>query len=99
VGFFYYVKKIISPIYAGFKGIVKIFLKNACKYQKGAYICVRNQNKKTKIMKTTTTRQPITNERLLEIIKEEIAKNGQNVWSDRRKTAEEILRGRGYKKD
>jgi hypothetical protein len=39
----------------------------------------------------------MTNERLLEILAEEIAKNGQGVWSDRRKTVEEMLRMRGVK--
>lgn len=40
-------------------------------------------------------RQPITNERLLEIVKEEIAKTNPNCYTDRRKTAEEMLKMRG----
>lgn len=40
-------------------------------------------------------RQPLTNERLLEMLKEEIAKHGVGVWSDRRRTIEEMLRMRG----
>jgi hypothetical protein len=43
----------------------------------------------------TMNRQPLTNERLLEMLKEEIAKVGIGVWSDRRKTIEEMLRMRG----
>jgi hypothetical protein len=42
-------------------------------------------------------RQPLTNERLIEIRNEEIAKNGLHVWSDRRKTVEEMLTMRGVK--
>mgnify|MGYP007049903543 CR=1 FL=1 len=42
-------------------------------------------------------RQPITNERLLEILKEEIQKNGIGVWTDRRKAVEEMLKMRGVK--
>ena len=43
-------------------------------------------------------KQPITNERLLEILSEEIAKcNGQIFWSERRKTVEEMLKIRGVK--
>lgn len=40
-------------------------------------------------------RQPLTNERLLEMLKEEIAKHGIGVSSDRRRTIEEMLRMRG----
>ncbi len=40
---------------------------------------------------------PITNERLLEILNEEINKNGAGVWTERRKTAEEMLRMRRVK--
>ncbi|MFZ1617702.1 MAG: hypothetical protein WAT41_10175 [Flavobacteriales bacterium] len=40
-------------------------------------------------------RQPLTNERLLEMLNEEVAKVGTGVWSDRRKTIEEMLRMRG----
>ena len=40
-------------------------------------------------------RQPLTTERLLEMLKEEVAKNGSGVWSDRRRTIEEMLRMRG----
>jgi hypothetical protein len=40
--------------------------------------------------------QPITNERLLEIRNEEIKKYG-DVYTDRRKTVEEMLRMRGVK--
>jgi hypothetical protein len=44
------------------------------------------------------TKQPITNERLLEILAEEITKcNGQTFYSDRRKTVEEMLKMRGIK--
>lgn len=39
----------------------------------------------------------ITNERLLTIRQEEINKHGVGVWSDRRKTAEEMLKIRGIK--
>ena len=52
-------------------------------------------NKKIEIMKAQ--RQPITNERLLEILKEEIAKCGEYVYSDRRRTSQEMLRMRGVK--
>lgn len=45
----------------------------------------------------TTKRQPMTNERILEIRQEEINKVGQHVYTDRRKTAEEMLRMRGVK--
>lgn len=45
----------------------------------------------------TVKKQPITNERLLEILKEEKAKMGEYVWSDRRKTVEEMLKMRGVK--
>lgn len=45
----------------------------------------------------TTQRQPITNERLLEIVKEEIAKCGEYVFSDKRRTAQEMLRTRGVR--
>jgi len=41
--------------------------------------------------------KPISNERLLEILKEEIAKNGTGCYSDRRKTVEEMLKMRGIK--
>jgi hypothetical protein len=41
-------------------------------------------------------KQPISNERLLEILAEEISKcNGQVFYSERRRTAEEMLRMRG----
>lgn len=40
-------------------------------------------------------RQPLTNERLLEMLKDEVAKTGAGVWSDRRKAIEEMLRMRG----
>lgn len=40
---------------------------------------------------------PITNERLLEILKEEKEKHGAHVWTDRRNTVEEMLRMRGVK--
>lgn len=40
-------------------------------------------------------RKPLTNEDLLRMLGEEIAKVGQFVWSDRRKTIEEMLRMRG----
>jgi hypothetical protein len=44
------------------------------------------------------TKQPITNERLLEILAEEIAKcNGQTFYSERRKIAEEMLKMRNVK--
>lgn len=42
------------------------------------------------------TKQPITNERLLEIRAEEIKKNG-DTYTDRRKTVDEMLRMRGFK--
>jgi len=42
-------------------------------------------------------RTQITNERLLEIIKEEISKAGQYVFTDKRRTAEEMLMMRGIK--
>lgn len=45
----------------------------------------------------TQAKQPMTNERLLEILSEEIKKNGNCVWSDRRKTVEEMLKMRGVK--
>lgn len=38
-----------------------------------------------------------TNEQLLEMLKAEIEKKGIGVWSDRRKTIEEMLRIRGVK--
>ena len=44
-----------------------------------------------------TKKQPLTNEQLLEIRKQEIAKTGEYVWSDRRNTVEEMLRMRGVK--
>lgn len=40
-------------------------------------------------------RQPLTNERLLEMLKEEIAKHGMGMYSDRRRAIEEMLRMRG----
>ncbi len=45
----------------------------------------------------TTAKQPMTNERLLEILSEEITKTGNSVWTDRRKTVEEMLKMRGVK--
>lgn len=41
--------------------------------------------------------KPITNERLLEILSEEKTKCGQYVYSERRKTVEEMLRIRKIK--
>ncbi len=46
----------------------------------------------------TQSRQPITNEKLLEILAEEKSKsNGQLVYTDRVKTVIEMLRMRGVK--
>lgn len=42
-------------------------------------------------------RQPLTNDQLLEMLKSEIEKNGAGMWSDRRRTIEEMLRMRGVK--
>jgi hypothetical protein len=44
-----------------------------------------------------TQRQALTNNQLLEMLKGEIDKSGQFVWSDRRKTIEEMLKMRGVK--
>ena len=41
--------------------------------------------------------KPITDERLIEILQEEINKYGIGVYTDRRKTATEMLRVRGVK--
>lgn len=43
------------------------------------------------------TTQTITNERLLKIREEEISKVGKFVYTDRRRTAEEMLRMRQVK--
>lgn len=43
------------------------------------------------------TKQPITNERLLEIRAEEIKNKGEHTYTDRRKTVDEMLRMRGFK--
>lgn len=40
-------------------------------------------------------RQPLTNERLIEMLKIEVAKSGPGVWSSRRAAIEEMLRMRG----
>lgn len=40
-------------------------------------------------------RQPLTNERLIEMLKIEVAKSGPGVWSSRRTAIEEMLRMRG----
>jgi uncharacterized protein (UPF0216 family) len=45
----------------------------------------------------TTTRKSYTNEDLKKMLALEIEKCGQHVWSDRRKTIEEMLRMRGIK--
>lgn len=42
-------------------------------------------------------KKPITNERLIEILQEEINKYGIGVYTDRRNTATEMLRVRGIK--
>jgi hypothetical protein len=47
-------------------------------------------------MKTNVKKQ-YTNEELQAMLSAEIQKVGQNVWSDRRKTIEEMLRMRGVK--
>ena len=39
----------------------------------------------------------ITNEQLIQLLKKEIEKNGIGVYSDRRKTIEEMLRMRAVK--
>lgn len=44
-----------------------------------------------------TTRKQYTNEELLSMLALEIEKCGAYIWSDRRKTIEEILRTRGVK--
>jgi len=43
----------------------------------------------------TMKKQPLTNEQLIEMRKQEIAKHGIGVYSDRRRTIEELLRMRG----
>lgn len=40
------------------------------------------------------TKKQFTNDQLLEMLKLEIEKNGRGVWSDKRKTIEEMLRMR-----
>lgn len=40
-------------------------------------------------------RQPLTNDRLIEMLKEEITKHGKGMWSSRRRAIEEMLRMRG----
>ncbi len=42
-------------------------------------------------------KQQISTEKLLEILKQEISINGMGYYSERRKIAEEILRGRGVR--
>lgn len=45
--------------------------------------------------KIKAKKQPLTNDQLLQMLKSEIEKNGPGIWSDRRKTIEEMLRIRG----
>lgn len=45
----------------------------------------------------TTARKPLTNEELLKMLGEEIAKYGVGAWGDRRRTIEEMLRMRGVR--
>ena len=47
--------------------------------------------------KSITMKTPLTNEKLLQLLKEEIEKNGIGIYSDRRNTIEEMLRMRGVK--
>ena len=45
----------------------------------------------------TQIKMLLTNERLLEILSEEISKTGKFVYSNKRKTVEEMLKMRGVK--
>lgn len=47
----------------------------------------------------TVRKQSITNQKLVELFKEEIKKNGRGTWSQRRQTIEEMMRMRGLKID
>jgi hypothetical protein len=44
-----------------------------------------------------TTKRYLLNEELIEMLKAEVKKDGIGVWSDRRRTLEEMLRMRGVK--
>jgi ABC-type uncharacterized transport system auxiliary subunit len=57
---------------------------------------INNTTKKLQIMRTQA-RKIYTNEDLKSMLALEIEKYGEGVWSDRRKTIEEMLRMRGVK--
>jgi hypothetical protein len=44
-----------------------------------------------------TTKRYLSNEELIQMLKAEVKKDGIGVWSDRRRTLEEMLRMRGVK--